>query len=101
MFAQISCLLLTALLLYQADTAESSSSSPGDVRTGELISQTGASTILNITPCGTKRTEVTISPSRVNRLAQETCPGAHGRTYTWVQVEELSPTPPPTKPVPK
>ena len=71
----------------------------GDIYDGEFVTSGKNGVTVNIEPCG-KASEVTIKYYRLTELGKVKCPGADGKVYRKVHVEEIAPPEPP-KPAPK
>ena len=95
-FAVLICLLASR------PTVAAFGFAPGDIYTGEVLSNGASGVVLNITPCSADKSIKTMKTFRLKDLGEETCPGPHGRKYRKVQIEEVAPAPvPPPKPTAK
>ena len=71
---------------------------PGDIVYGEVLSESADGITINTQPCAAKPKNETIpAPFRAVKQGNQTCPGKNGRTYMKVRVEQLPPSPQPSK----
>jgi hypothetical protein len=87
---QFSCVVLVGFLAsyigFNAIT-----STPGDIYSGELVSDSKGTIVVDTTPCAAKPTHISSSHFRLNDLGESKCSGSGGRSFHKVQVEELDP----------